>query len=82
MITDIVKFCRYASKLAYESAYSSTWVCNKAGYTATPAGAGGQGQKLRSPDHLGRSSEAKNRKKNNKKVKCDGRTDKAGCRVA
>ena len=36
--------------------------------------AGGQGQKLRSPDHLGRSSEAKNRK-NPKKVKCDGRTD-------
>ena len=41
------------------------------------------------PEHLGRSSEAKDRK-NEKKVKCDGptdqrtdgRTDKAGCRVA
>ena len=36
--------------------------------------AGGQGLYLRSLDHLGRSSEAKNRK-NPKKVKCDGRTD-------
>ena len=44
---------------------------------------------MRSPYHLGRSSEAKNRK-NPKKVKCDGpkdgltdrQTDKAGCRVA
>ena len=36
--------------------------------------AGGQGPYLRSLDHLGRSSEAKNRK-NPKKVKCDGRTD-------
>ena len=46
---------------------------------------GGRGPYLRSLDHLGRSSEAKNRK-NPKKVKCDGptdrRTDKAGCRVA
>ena len=51
--------------------------------------AGGQGPYLRSFDHLGRSSEAKDREKT-KKVKCDGptdgrtdgRTDKAGCRVA
>ena len=52
--------------------------------------AGGQGLYLRSLDHLGRSSEAKDRKKP-KKVKCDGRTngrtedrrtDKADCRVA
>ena len=51
--------------------------------------AGGQGPYLRSLDHLGRSSEAKDRK-NQKIVKCDGRTDgqtngrtdKAGCRVA
>ena len=35
---------------------------------------GGQGPYLRSLDHLGRSSEAKDRK-NPKKVKCDGRTD-------
>ena len=35
---------------------------------------GGQGPKLRSTDHLGRSSEAKDRKKQ-KKVKCDGPTD-------
>ena len=40
---------------------------------------GGQGLFLRSLDHLGRSSEAKDRKKNknkNKKVRCDGRTDR------
>ena len=47
--------------------------------------AGGQGSHSRSLDHLGRSSEAKDRK-NPKKVKCDGptdgRTDKAECRVA
>ena len=59
--------------------------------------AGGQGLYIRSLDHLGRSSEAKDRKKTNK-VKWDGRTDqptdgstnrltdqgtnKAGCRVA
>ena len=36
--------------------------------------AGGQGPYLRSLDHLGRSSEAIDRK-NPKKVKCDGRTD-------
>ena len=54
--------------------------------------AGGQGPYLRLLDHLGRSSEAKDRKKT-KKVKCDGwtdrlkdgrtdgPTDKAGCRV-
>ena len=36
--------------------------------------AGGQGPYLRSLDHLGRSSEAKDRIKT-KKVKCDGRTD-------
>ena len=36
---------------------------------------GGQGPSLRSPYHLGRSSEAKNKKKN-KKVKCDGRTER------
>ena len=35
---------------------------------------GGQELYLRSLDHLGRSSEAKNRK-NPKKVKCDRRTD-------
>ena len=50
---------------------------------------GGQGLYLWSLDHLDRSSEAIDRK-NPKKVKCDGRTnrptdqrtDKAGCRVA
>ena len=36
--------------------------------------ASGQGPQLRSPDHLGRSSEAKNHK-NPKKVKCDQWTD-------
>ena len=36
--------------------------------------AGGQGLNLRSFDHLGKSSEAIDRKKT-KKVKCDGRTD-------
>ena len=36
--------------------------------------AGGQGPYLRSLHHLGRSSEARNRKKP-KKVKCDGPTD-------
>ena len=36
--------------------------------------AGGQGLYLRSLDHLGRSSEAKDRK-NQKEVKCDGRTN-------
>ena len=35
--------------------------------------AGGQGPYLRSLDHLGRSSEAKDRKKI--KIKCDGQTD-------
>ena len=35
---------------------------------------GGQGPYLRPLHHLGRSSEAKDRK-NPKKVKCDGRTD-------
>ena len=61
---------------------------NKAGYTATPVACGGQGLFLRSLDHLGKSSEAKDRKK--KKIKCDRRmdgstnrrTDKAGYRVA
>ena len=55
--------------------------------------AGGQGPDLRSVEHLGRSSIAKN-PINAEKVKCDGptdrrtdgridrRTDKAGCRVA
>ena len=48
--------------------------------------AGGQGPYLGSLHHLGRSSEAKDRK-NPKKVKCDQPTDgpwtnKAGCRVA
>ena len=38
--------------------------------------AGGQGPYLRSLDHLGRSSEAIDRKKKQKKVKCDGRTDR------
>ena len=50
----------------------------------------GQGPLLRSTDHFGRSSEARNSKTPKKKVKCDGRTDgptdqrtfKAGCRVA
>ena len=37
--------------------------------------AGGQGLYLRSLDHLGRSSEAKDRK-NPKKVKCDGPTNR------
>ena len=37
--------------------------------------AGGQGLYLRSLDHLGRSSEPKDRK-NPKKVKCDGPTDR------
>ena len=36
--------------------------------------AGGQGLYFRSLNHLGRSGEAKDRK-NQKKVKCDGRTD-------
>ena len=36
---------------------------------------GGQGPYLRSLDHLGRSSQAKDRK-NPKKVKCDGRADR------
>ena len=36
--------------------------------------AGGQGLYMRSLDHLGRSSEAKDRKKT-KKVKCDRQTD-------
>ena len=36
--------------------------------------AGGQGPYLRWLDHLGRSREAKDRKKQ-KKVKCDGQTD-------
>ena len=44
---------------------------NKAGYTATPVACG----YLRSLDHLGRSSEAKVRKKQKKKVKCDKQTD-------
>ena len=35
MITNIVKFCRYTSKLAYESAYSSTWVCKQQVQTKT-----------------------------------------------
>ena len=47
---------------------------NKAGYTATQSRAGGQGLYLRSLNHLGRCSEAKDRK-NPKKVKCDGRTN-------
>ena len=38
------------------------------------SGVGGQGPYLRSLDHLGRSSEAIDRK-NPKKVKCDGRTN-------
>ena len=50
--------------------------------------AGGQGPRLRSPEHLGRSVRPKIAKP--KKVKCDGPTDgrfdgwtdKAGCRVA
>ena len=50
---------------------------NRAEYTATPVvsrnlRAGGQGLYLRSLDHLGRSSEAKYRKKT-KKLKCDER---------
>ena len=47
----------------------------KAGYTATLSRAGGQGLYLRSLNHLGRSSEAKDRK-NSKKVKCDRWTDR------
>ena len=46
-------------------------------------GAGGQGLYSPSLNHLGRSSEAKDRKKTEKVVlRTDGRTDKAGCRVA
>ena len=64
-------------------------VQNKAGYTATQLRTGGQGPYLRSVELLGRSRRAKY-PKNAKKVKCDGpidgqtdgRTDKAGCRVA
>ena len=41
----------------------------------TQSRAGRQEPYSRSPDHLGRSSEAKGRK-NPKKVKCDGGTDK------
>ena len=37
--------------------------------------AGGQGLNMRSLDHLGRSSEAKDRNNPNK-VKCDGQTDR------
>ena len=74
-------------------------LCGKTNFTETrpdtrlpQSRVGGQGPYLRSLDHLGRSSEAKDRKK--KKVKCDGwtneqtegrtdrRTDKAGGRVA
>ena len=46
---------------------------NKAGYMSH-AGGQGQGPYLRSLDHLGRSSEAKDCKKT-KKVKCDRPTD-------
>ena len=50
---------------------------NKAVYTAIipKSRVGGQGLYLRSLLHLGRSSEAKDRK-NPKKVKCDGLTDR------
>ena len=45
--------------------------------------ADGQGPYLRSLDHLGRGSEAQHRKKSSvTDGRTDGRTDKAGCRVA
>ena len=47
---------------------------NKARYTATPVACGWQELYFRSLDYLGRSIEA-NDSKNQKKVKCDGRTD-------
>ena len=56
---------------------SSSYI-NKVGYTATPVTCGivgGQGRYLRSLNHLGRNSEAKDGK-NLKKVKCDGPTDR------
>ena len=67
-------------------------VRNKAGYTATLVACGLAGAVFELLEHLGKCSEAKDRK-NIKKVKwgptnrptdqpTDGRTDKAGCRVA
>ena len=61
---------------------------NKAGYTATPVACGWAGAVFELLEHLGRSSEAKDRK-NIKKVKwgptnrpTDRPTDEAGYRVA
>ena len=69
--------------------YRSIYIKTRLDTRLPQSRAGGQGQYLRSLEHLGRSSEAKDRK-NIKKVKFDGatdgptdrRTDKAGCRVA
>ena len=47
---------------------------NKAGYTASPVACGWAGAVFELLEHLGRNSEAKDRK-NPKKVKCDGLTD-------
>ena len=69
-----------------------SFIRNKAGYTATPVACGWAGAVFELLEHLGRSSEAKDRK-NIKKVKwgptdglTDGptnrRTDITGCRVA
>ena len=55
----------------FEHLYKSDSRENKAGYTATPVACGWVGDFFRSLYHLGRSSEAKDRK-NPKKVKCDG----------
>ena len=55
---------------------------NKAGYTATPVACGWAGAKIEVTHHLGRSSEAKNRKNPKKDGQTNGRTDKARCRVA
>ena len=61
---------------------------NKAGYTASPVACGWAGAVFELLKHLGKCSEAKDRK-NIKKVKwgptdrpTDQRTDKAGCSVA
>ena len=52
---------------------------NKAGYTASPVG---QGPYLRSLEGAASSSEAKDLKNPKKLSVTDGRTEKAGCRVA
>ena len=52
-----------------------TFFVNKARYMATLVPCGWQRPYLRSLDHLGRSSEVKDRR-NPKKVECDGWTNK------